>query len=69
MKHSDSASVSAARVLWIYKGDVNSILGESCEEPSSSTESTKASFNDDNNNNNNNNNNKENLNVNKFCSQ
>ena len=69
MKHSDSASVSAARVLWIYKGDVNSILGESCEEPSSSTESTKASFNDDDNNNNNNNNNKENLNVNKFCSQ
>ena len=36
MKHGDSASVSAARVMWTYKGDVNSAAGENWEEPSSS---------------------------------
>ena len=43
---SNSASVSVARVMWTYKGDRNSALGETSREPSSSTISTEASFND-----------------------
>ena len=42
---SNSASVSVARVLSTYTGDVNSALGETSKEPSSSTMSTEASFN------------------------
>ena len=41
-----STSVSVARVMWTYKGDRNSALGETSREPSSSTISTEASFND-----------------------
>ena len=43
---SDSASMSVARVMWTYKYDVNSALGETPKEPSSSTRSIEASFND-----------------------
>ena len=39
---SNSASVSIARVMWTYKGDVNSALGETWKEPSSLTISTEA---------------------------
>ena len=42
---SNSASVSVARVLWTYTGDVNSALGETSKERLSSTISTEASFN------------------------
>ena len=58
-KHSDSASVSVARVMWTYKGDVNSASGENWKESSSSTISAEAWFN--------NNSNEETLNVNKTC--
>ena len=34
------------RVMWTYKSDVNSALGESSKEPSSSTVSTETSFDD-----------------------
>ena len=43
-KHGDSASVSVAREMWMYKGDVNSALGENWKETSSSTTSKKTSF-------------------------
>ena len=46
---SHSASISVDRVIWKYNGDVNSALGENSKEPSSSTVSTEASFNDDSN--------------------
>ena len=58
---SDSALVSLARVMWTYEGEVNSALGETSKEPSSSTISIEASFND--------NSNEETLNVNKVCQQ
>ena len=57
---SDSASVSVARVMWTYEVEVNSALGETSKEPSSSTISIEASFNDSN---------EETLNVNKVCQQ
>ena len=60
-KHSDSASVSVARLLWTYKGDENSASGETWKEPSSPTISTETSFNGDSN--------EETLNVNKTCWQ
>ena len=47
---------------WFYfsvKGDLNSALGENSKEPSSSTISTGASFNDDSN--------EETLNINNVC--
>ena len=59
MKCCDSASVSTARVMWMYKGDVNWALGENSEETLSLTISTEAAFNDDTN--------KRTLNVNKVC--
>ena len=46
---SDSAPVSVARVMWTYEDDMNSALGETSKESSSSTVSTGASFNDDSN--------------------
>ena len=52
------ALVSAARLMWTCKGDVNSALGKNSKEPSSSKILTKT-FNDDSN--------KEPLNVNKVC--
>ena len=55
-----AASVPAASVMWTYKSDVNSALGENWIEPSSSTASAEASFDDDSN--------KEALNVNKVLS-
>ena len=61
VKCCDSASVSAARMMWIYKGDVNWALGENSKETFSLTILTDASFNDDTN--------KGTLNVNKFCQQ
>ena len=36
-------------MMWAYKPDVNSALGETSKEPSSSTLATEASFNDDSN--------------------
>ena len=57
---SDSASVSVPRVMWTYEVEVNSALGETSKEPSSSTISIEASFN---------NSNEETLNVNKVCQQ
>ena len=45
VKHGASSSVSVARVIWTYKGGVNSASGENSKEPSSSTTSTEASFN------------------------
>ena len=48
-KHGDSASVSVPKELWMYKGDVNSALGENWKETSSSTTSKKASFSSDSN--------------------
>ena len=45
MKHGDSASVSVARGMWTYKGDVNSASGENWKQPLSSTISTEALFN------------------------
>ena len=36
-------------MMWVYKRDVNSALGETSKEPSSSTLATEASFNDDSN--------------------
>ena len=41
----DYASVSVARAIWTYKGDVNSASGENWKEPLSSTISTEAPFN------------------------
>ena len=58
---SDSASVSVPRVMWTYEVEVNSALGETSKEPSSSTISIEASSND--------NSNEETLNVNKVCQQ
>ena len=46
-------------VMWTHKGDFKSALGENSQQPSSSTISTEASFNDDSN--------REGLNVNKVC--
>ena len=59
MKWCDSASASAARVIWIYKSGVNWALGENSEETLSLTISTEAAFNDDTN--------KITLNLNKVC--
>ena len=46
MKHGASGSVSVAKVIWTYKGGVYSVWGENWKEPSSSTKSTEASFNE-----------------------
>ena len=43
---SNSASVSDAKVMWTYKCNNNSALGETSKQPSSSTISTETSFND-----------------------
>ena len=59
--HVDSASVSVAKVMWMYKSDMNSASWENWLEPSTSTISTKASFNGDSN--------EETLSVNKTCKQ
>ena len=48
-EHGDSSSVSAARVMWTYKGNVNSASGENWKEPSSLARSPEASFNDNSN--------------------
>ena len=61
MKHCDSASVSVAKVMWTYKGDVNSASGENWKGPSSSKRSREASSNGDSN--------EETLDVNKTCWQ
>ena len=58
-KHGDSTSVSAARVMWTYKDDVNSAAGENLKRSSSSTISTEASCNG--------NSIEETLNLNKTC--
>ena len=47
MKHGDSASISVARVMSLYKGDVNSASGKNLKEPLSSTTSTEAQLNGD----------------------
>ena len=44
-----AASVSVARAMWTYTGDVISALGGNSKEPSSSTVSAETSFEDDNN--------------------
>ena len=49
-KHDAAASVSVAKVMWTYKGDVNSALGGNSKEPSSSTVSAETSFDEDSNN-------------------
>ena len=33
-KHADSALVPVTRVMWMYKGDMNSTSGENWKEPS-----------------------------------
>ena len=43
---SNFASVSVARAMLTYKGDMSLALGETSKEPSSSTTSTDTSFND-----------------------
>ena len=43
---SNYASVSVARVMWKYKGDMNSALEETSNEPSSSAISAEVLFND-----------------------
>ena len=48
-KHGDSASLSVARVMWTYNGDVNSASGKIWKKLSSSTILTEASFNGDSN--------------------
>ena len=55
-KHGDSASVSVAKMMWTYKGNMNSTSGENSKEPSASTD---VSFNGYSN--------QETLNVNKTC--
>ena len=60
-KHGDSVSVSVARVIWTYKGDVNSASVENWKEPSSLTILPEASFYGESN--------EEYLNVNKTCWQ
>ena len=56
---SDSDSVSVAKMMWTYKGDVNSASGENRKEPSPSTKLPEASFNS--------NSNKDNLDVDETC--
>ena len=46
MKHGATSSVSVASGIWTYKGGVNSASGEYLKEPSSSTTSKEASFNE-----------------------
>ena len=48
-KHNDSASVSVAQVMWLWRGDINSASAENWKEPLSSTISTEAPFNGDSN--------------------
>ena len=48
-KHGDSASALVARVMWKYKGDLNSASRKNWSEPSTSTISTDVSFNVDSN--------------------
>ena len=48
-KHGDFVSVSVARVMWTYNGDVNSASGKIWKKLSSSTILTEASFNGDSN--------------------
>ena len=61
VKHVDSASASFERVMWMYKGNLNSASGENWEKTSSSTIPPEASFNGDGN--------EKTLNLNKTCSQ
>ena len=44
-KHGNSAWLFVASMTWTYAGDVNSALGENWKEHSSSTISSKASYN------------------------
>ena len=44
MEHGGSISVSVARMMWTYKGGVNSVSVENWKESSSSTIWTEASF-------------------------
>ena len=60
VKHAAVASVSVARMMWEYKGNVNSALGENSKEPWPPATSAEASFDDDSN--------EEALNVNKVFS-
>ena len=53
--------MSVAMVMWTYKGDVNSALGENSKKPSLSAISTQVSFNDGSN--------EEIVNINKICQQ
>ena len=46
VKHGASGSVSVAKVIWTYQCGVNSASAENWKEPSSSTKSTGASFNE-----------------------
>ena len=62
MRREDTASVSVAMVMWTYKGNVNSAIGENSKGPLSSAKSTEASFDDDDCN-------TKSLNVNKVCQQ
>ena len=62
MRREDTASVSLAMVMWTYKGDVNSAIGENSKGPLSSAKSPEASFDDDDCN-------TKSLNVNNFCQQ
>ena len=48
-KHGNSAWLFVASVTWTYAGDVNSASGENWKEHSSSTISSKASYNGENN--------------------
>ena len=57
-KHGDPASVSVAKVMWAYKGDMNAVSEENWKEPSTSTDVS-----------NNGCSNEETFNVNKTCWQ
>ena len=48
-KHDVFELVSIARVMWTYKGDANSTLGENSKKLSSSTVLAETSFDDDSN--------------------
>ena len=62
MRREDTAAVSFAMVMYTYKGDVNSAIGENSKGLLSSAKSTEASFDDDDCN-------TKSLNVNKVCQQ
>ena len=60
-QHGDCALVFVVRVMWTYKGDVNSASGENRKKPLSSKISIEASFISESN--------EETLNVNRTCQQ